>query len=231
MGTLDSVPQQSRATDVRWPVPIALAIPALAATLVITFTPGHTVWFGFLVFAAFALLTAGASSVGIGLLPSGPARAGAIAKTVVAGVAAVGALAFFAFTAFTPVTAPIGEVVSVWAEYSLGLSLTIAVSFAAFAAIDLVVGIRQRGADRFARDWITVGVVEAVAAVAIVAVPPSFYQAFSFTDKGEFVSGAVTSSTMIVGLFGAAAAIVGVLYAIAGVGLMPERARRERAAA
>lgn len=215
----------------RWPVPIAFAIPALAATLLITFTPGHTVWFGFLAFAGFALLSAGAAGIGVGLLPSGPARVGAIAKTAVAAIGAVVALLLFGLSAFTPVTAPIGEVSAVWAQDALALSLTIGITFAVLAIVDLLVGIRQRGADRFARDWITIGVVQAVAAVAIVAVPPSFYQAFSFTDKGEFISGAVTSSTMIVGLFGAAVAILGVLYAIAGVGLMPERSRRERATA
>ena len=225
------MPLPSRATVVRWPVPIALAIPALAATLVITFTPGHTVWFGYVVFAAFALLTAGASGVGIGLLPGGPARTAAIAKTAVAAAGAIVALVLFAFSLVTPVSAPIDDGAGAWAGYALGLSLTVAGTFAAFAVVDLVLGLRQRGADRFARDWITVGIVEAVAAIAIVAVPPTFYQGFSFTDKGEFISGAVTSSTMIVGLFGAAAAILGVLFAIAGVGLMPERARRERATA
>lgn len=222
--------QQSLATVVRWPVPIALAIPALAATLVITFTPGHTVWFGYLAFAAFALLTAGASGVGIAALPSGTARGGSIAKTVLAALAALVAVVLFAFSLVTPVDSASGD--GVWAGYALGLSLTIAIAFAAFAVVDLVVGVRQRRADRFARDWITVGVVEAVAAVAILAVPPTFHQAFSFTEKtGELISGAVTSSTMVVGLLGGATAILGVLYAIAGVGLVPERSRRERAAA
>jgi len=224
------VAQQSLATVVRWPVPIALAIPALAATLVITFTPGHTVWFGYLAFAAFALLTAGASGVGIAALPSGTARGGSIAKTVLAALAALVAVVLFAFSLVTPVDSASGD--GVWAGYALGLSLTIAIAFAAFAVVDLVVGVRQRRADRFARDWITVGVVEAVAAVAILAVPPTFHQAFSFTEKtGELISGAVTSSTMVVGLLGGATAILGVLYAIAGVGLVPERSRRERAAA
>ncbi|HWL01440.1 MAG TPA: hypothetical protein VNQ52_03600 [Microbacteriaceae bacterium] len=224
--------QQSRATVVRWPVPIALAIPALAATIVITFTPGHTVWFGFAVFAGFALLTAGASGVGIALLPSGAARAGAIAKTVVAALAGVVALVLLGFSIVTPAIGSVGDTVDVWAARALALSLTIAGTLAAFAAIDLIVGIRQRGADRFARDWITNGIVAGLAAIAIVAVPPTFYQGFSFTEKtGELISGAVTSSTMVIGLFGAAAAILGILLAIAGVGLMPERARRERAAA
>lgn len=221
--------QPSRASVVRWPVPIALAIPALAATIVITFTPGHTVWFGYVVFAGFALLTAAASGVGIGMLPAGPARVGAIGKTVVAALGGAVAIALVGFTAFTPV-AQVDA--SGWADYAFGLSLTIAGTLAAFAAIDLAVGIRLRRSDRFARDWITLGVIEAVGAVAVAAVPPTFFQAFSFTEKsGEVISGALTSSTMIVGLFGAAAAILGVLLAIAGVGLMPERTRRERAAA
>lgn len=209
----------------RWPVPIALAIPALAVTLVITFTPGHTVWFGCLVFAVFAVLTAGASSIGIGMLPSGLARTGAIAKTVVASCAGVVAFVMLGFSSVPPVLVGLSDQMDALAGQALGLSLTIALSFAAFAAIDLIVGIRQRRTDRFARDWITVGVIEGAAAIMIVAVPPSFYQGFSFTDGGELISGAVTSSTMIVGLFGAAAAIIGVLLAIAGIGLVPKRER------
>lgn len=224
--------QTSRATEVRWPVAIALAVPALVVTIIITFTPGHTVWFGFIVFGAWALLTAAGSGVGIGLLPRGAARGGAVAKVVVGGVAGLAALGVAAILGwFMPATAPGGDSASLWAPYALALSLTIAGTFVAFGVTDLVVGSRSRRRDRFARDWLAAGVVQAVAAIAIVAVPPTFYQGFSFTDKGEFISGAVTSSTMIVGLFGAAIAIVGVLYAIAGVGLIPERVRHERAAA
>lgn len=222
----------SRPTVVRWPVPIALAIPALAAAIFVTFTPGHTVWFGYLVVAAFAVLTAAAAGVGIAFLPSGPARAGAIAKTVVASISAATALLLLSFSAFSPVgpTLPAGEVGTVGAGPALGLSLTIAGTFAAFAAIDLIVGIGQRRADRYARDWIATGVIQGAAALVVLIVPPAFYQAFSFTEKsGEIISGAVTSSTMIVGIFGAATAILGVFLAIAGVGLIPERTRREQA--
>ena len=88
----------------------------------------------------------------------------------------------------------------------------------------------QRRADRYARDWIATGVIQGAAALVVLIVPPAFYQAFSSTEKsGEIISGAVTSSTMIVGIFGAATAILGVFLAIAGVGLIPERTRREQA--
>lgn len=229
------MPEPSRATSVRWPVPIALAVPALAAAILITFTPGHTVWFGYAVFAGFALLTAVGAAIGGALLPPGPTRTGAFGKTIVAAVGAIVALVLGLLSAFTPVAAVgAGDVVegAPWAQAALGLSLTIAITLAALAVIDLVVGIRLRRSDRFARDWITVGVIEAAAALAVVVVPPTFFQAFSFTERsGEVVSGAVTASTMMIGLFGAAAAVLGVLLVIAGIGLVPQRDRQERAAA
>lgn len=229
------MPEPSRATSVRWPVPIALAVPALAVAILITFTPGHTVWFGYAVFAGFALLTAVGAAIGGALLPPGPTRAGAFGKTVVAAIGSIVALVLGLLSAFTPVAATgAGDVANgaPWAQAALGLSLTMALTLAALAAIDLVVGIRLRRSDRFARDWIAVGVVEAAAALAVVVVPPSFFQAFSFTERsGEVISGAVTASTMMVGLFGAAAAVLGVLLVIAGIGLVPQRDRQERAAA
>ncbi len=106
------------------------------------------------------------------------------------------------------------------------LAFTLAGTLAVVGTVDLVLGVRQRRADRFGRDWIATGVIELLGAVAIIAVPPAFYQAFSFKEKtGELVSGALTSSTMIVGIFGAIAAIIGVFLAIAGVGLVPQRRR------
>ncbi len=225
------MPEPSRETVVRWPVPFALAVPALAAAVAITFTPGHTVWFGYILFAGFALLTAAACGAGIAMLPDGIARTGAIAKTTVAALGTLVALVLLLLNVFQPVSGvlPLGEVEPVWAGAVRGLSWTIAGTFALLAVVDLVVGIRQRRADRFARDWIALGVIEAVGAIAIVVVPPTFYQAFSFKEKtGELVSGFVDSSTMIVGIFGAIAAILGVLLVIAGVGLIPERRRREQ---
>lgn len=195
---------------VRWPVPIALAIPALAAAVVVTFSAGHSAAFGMLVFGGFAVLTAIAAAIGGLLLPAGAARIGAVLKAVAAAVG--GTLAF---------ALPIGA----GAQAAAVLAWTIGGTLAALAADDIVVGARLRHRDRYARDWITTGIVEALGAIVVVAVPPTFFQAFSFTDKGELVSGEVTSSTMIVGLFGAAAAVLGVFLAIAGIGLVPSRSR------
>lgn len=225
------MPEPTRATSVRWPVPIALAVPAIAASVFIAFTPGHNVWFGYAVFAGFALLTAAACAIGIGLLPPGAARLASGVKTLVAAVGAIVALLLLAFTSVSPaVLDPAAE--SPLAVAARGLSIVMAATFALLAVVDLVTGIRARATDRFARDWISVGVIEALGAVAVLVVPPTFHQAFSFTERtGEVISGAVTASTMIVGLFGAVAAILGVLLVIAGIGLVPQRARRERATA
>ncbi|OJX64113.1 MAG: hypothetical protein BGO95_02415 [Micrococcales bacterium 73-13] len=207
------MPEPSRATVVRWPVPIALAVPALAAAIAVTFSGGHSAEFGLVVFAAFGVLTAVASAIGAGLLPAGTARTGAVLK-------AVAALAGGVVAAILPLV--LGPEPALRAA---ALVAVIAGTLALLAVVDLVVGIRSRRADRYGRDWIATGVIEAAGALAVVAVPPTFFQAFSFTDHGEVVSGALTSSTMIVGLFGAVAAILGVLLAIAGVGLVPQRRR------
>ena len=214
------MPAPTRATSVRWPVPIALAVPALGAAITVTFSSGHSAEFGLLVFGVFALLTAAAAFFGVAALPPGIGRAGSGVKGAVAAVGGVLGLVFALVQG--------GDAVQLAAQ----LAFCAAGTFALLAVIDLVTGIRSRRADRFARDWITIGVIEALAAVVLLVVPPTFYQSFSFTEKtGEVISGAVTSSTMIVGLFGAATAILGVFLAIAGVGLIPQRERRERATA
>jgi len=207
------VPEQTArptATAVRWPVPIALAVPAIAAAVVVTFSPGHSAGFGMLVFGGFAVLTAVAAALGAVLLPGGAARTGAIVKAVLAAVGGTLAL-------LLPVDGGAGG--------AAVLGWTMAGVLAALAVVDIVVGARMRRVDRFGRDWVTTGVVEALGAVVVVAVPPSFFQAFSFSDQGQTISGEVTSTTMMVGLFGAAAAILGVFLAIAGIGLVPSRAR------
>ncbi|MBO9577238.1 MAG: hypothetical protein J7480_00530 [Microbacteriaceae bacterium] len=220
------MPEPTLATVVRWPVPLALAVPALAAAVAVTFTSGHSAAFGFVVFAAYALLTAVAAGVGAGILPSGLARTASILKAVVAGLGAIAAGVAMAFSVPSAATAQPDGPGSSSAAQVLVLALTIAATLALTAVVDLVVGIRRRAADRFARDWIATGVIGALGALAVVAVPPTFYQAFSFEEKtGEVISGAVTSSTMIVGLFGATAAILGVLLVISGIGLVPQRER------
>ena len=195
-------------------MPIALAVPALVAAIAVTFSAGHTVTFGFFVFAGFALLTAVAAVIGAALLPSGAQRTAAVLKCVVTVIGGVAALTIPAVLGAEPVAG------------AAALAFTVAGTLALIGAIDLVVGIRQRRADRFGRDWLATGVIELLGALAVLAVPPTFYQAFSFTEKtGELVSGSLTSSTMIVGIFGAFAAILGVFLAIAGVGLVPQRRR------
>ena len=212
--------EPSRASVVRWPVPVALAVPALVAATVVTFSSGHSAEFGLVVFGGFALLTAVAAAIGASLIPPGRSRSASIVKVAVAVVAAVISILLLVVLGPDPVVR------------AAALAFTMAGTFALFGAIDLTTGIRVRRGDRFGRDWITLGVIELVAALAMLVVPPSFFQAFSFTERsGEVVSGAVTSSTMIVGLFGAAGAIIGVFLVIAGIGLVPQRGRREEAAA
>jgi len=208
-------PARPATTSVRWPVPIVLAVPALAAAVVITFSSGHSGGFGLLVFGGFALLTGVAAGFGALLLPAGPARIISGAKAVAA--AAGGVVAIALLRPVVDGADPEGAAI-VFEAVAVGTLVLL-------AAADLVLGLRLRRRDRYGRDWIATGVIEALGALLVVVVPPTFSQAFSFTDAGEVVSGAVTASTTMVGLFGAIAAVLGVFLAIAGAGLVPSRAR------
>jgi uncharacterized membrane protein HdeD (DUF308 family) len=194
---------------------VALAVPAIAAATVTTFSSGHSAEFGLIVLGGFALLTAAAAAIGASLVPRGRERSASLLKVVVGVLAAVAVVLLLLLVGPEPVAR------------ATALSLTLAVTFILFGVIDLTTGLRVRRTDRFGRDWLTLGVIELVAALAMMIVPPTFFQAFSFTEKsGEIVSGAVTSSTMIVGLFGATGAIIGVFLVIAGIGLVPQRGPR-----
>ncbi len=209
----------ARATAVRWPVPIALAIPALAAAAAVTFSSGHSAEFGLVVFGGFGVLTAAAAAFGASLLPSGVGRTGSAVKAALA--LAGGVAAFIVGLVAVPNVST--ETAAVLLE------IVLAVALAGLAATDIVVGARRRHADRFGRDWITMGILEALGAVLIVVVSPSFAVAFEVKDATGAVvpdtAGVVTASVMMVGLFGAIAAMLGVFLAISGIGLVPTRQR------
>ena len=204
-------PVRPTATAVRWPLPVALAIPALAAALVIAFTPGHSAGFGLIVFGGFALLTAVGSLLGAALLPVGVARRLSLAKGVAALAGGIAAIVIAA-TGLAGVTV---EGAAVALELVIGATLLL------IAVADLATGIRERHRDRYARDWIATGVVEALGAVAVVAVPPGFSNVATVRDAVS----ELTASVMMVGIFGAVAAVLGVLLVIAGITLVPSRAR------
>lgn len=181
-----------------WYVPVARAVPALALAVVITFTADHSAALGYLTFGIFAVI-AGAilAASALRLASRGVTRTVTLAQgliTVLAGVVSLalpgGGLPFFVFllTAFAAIT----------------------------GMLELYLGLRSRGRDRSARDWIFIGALTALLAVAVLLVPPEFQQAFSGPDG---VARELTASVIIVGALGAYWAIFGVFLVIAGLSL------------
>lgn len=181
-----------------WYVPVARAVPALALSVVVAFTPDHSAPLGYVTFGIFAVVTGAIlAASGLRLGAHGVTRSVTIAQglvSVLAGVVALslpaGGLPFFVFL------------------------------LSAFAAItgflELYLGLRSRGRDQSARDWVFVGALTAVLAVVVLLVPPEFQQVFSGPDN---VERQLTASVIIVGALGAYWAIVGVYLVIAGLSL------------
>jgi uncharacterized membrane protein HdeD (DUF308 family) len=163
-----------------WGVPIARAIPAIVIALVVAFTPNHSSVVGLLVFGAFAL----ASGVLTGILtlralPQGTGRALLLAQAATGVVAGALALSLQGF--------------------GLGFLLYLVSVWAAITAIlELVTGLRSRG-EAPAKDWIAMGVLTAILALAFLLLP--------LTDL------------VAVGLFGAYGAVLGIYLIIAGLSL------------
>lgn len=90
----------------------------------------------------------------------------------------------------------------------------------AFAAItgflELYLGLRSRGKSSSSRDWVFVGGLTALLAIAVLLVPPEFSQSFTGPDDVKRV---LTASVIVVGALGAYWAILGVYLVIAGLSL------------
>jgi uncharacterized membrane protein HdeD (DUF308 family) len=90
----------------------------------------------------------------------------------------------------------------------------------AFAAItgflELYLGLRSRGRSGSSRDWVFVGALTALLAIAVLLVPPGYSQPFTGPNNFE---GVLTASVVVVGILGAYWAILGVYLVIAGLSL------------
>lgn len=183
-----------------WLVPVARAAVAAVAAVAITFNGNHSPWLGLTVFGGFAVFTALAEV----LLGSRPLAADRVSQrtfliqavvTLVAGVVALVLAPAAGLPAFY-------GIVIVWALLT--------------GALELYSGFRLRGRSPFARDWLTVGGLTVLLAVAFLLVPPGFDQQFTGPDG---VERSLTASVVTVGIFGAYAAIVAVLLVIGGFSL------------
>lgn len=201
-------------TVLPWWLPVLRAVPALAAAIVIAFTGAHTPWFGLVVFAGWAALTAVVDLVGGLLLTKG------LARTVSLGRAVVGLLG--ALLAGLAASGALGGDHDV--ERTAMLTLTAAATLIVIGMLDAALGTKLKGADAYARDWTTIGAIQVVTAIVVMLVPPGFEHRYSVED----VDGILTGAIMVIGLLGAAAAVLGVLQVIAGISLRSTRSPRSK---
>ncbi|MEO7348904.1 MAG: hypothetical protein ABIW32_03440 [Terrimesophilobacter sp.] len=177
-----------------WPVLFARAVPALVVGLVITFSADHSSKFGLIVFGAFAVSSG--AIMGWDALQFGK-RTVSLFQAIVTMVAGVAALVFNGAGA--------------------GTLFLIVISFAASTGfLELYRGLRARGSNPIARDWISVGVLTSALAIAVLLVPADYAAPWSVVDKGITVSGTLTSQIIVVGIVGAYAILLGVYLVIAG---------------
>ena len=173
----DAAPERAQ----YWVVPVVRGLLAAVAAVVITFSQNHSPEFGTLVFGVWAV----ASGLIVGALSLRLVTARGIRSlfainavvTVVAGLLALtvpgGGLPFLLY------------LVSVWAAIT--------------GFVELFAGLRARGREAAARDWIAVGALTAILAIVFLLLPPD----------------AVTT----VGLLGGYLVIVGVYLVIGGFSL------------
>jgi len=186
-----------------WVAPFARAVPALVLGLVVTFSQDHSVPFGLRGFGVFAIVTA-AVLLASGLRADRAVRGLVLAQGVVTAAAGVAALVLPA--------GGVGYLVSVVSAWAI-----------LAGALELVNGIRFRRTRLAARDWIVTGAITVLLGLAFLLVPQSFSDPYAVEDKGQVISGAVTSDILLVGVLGAWAIIVGVQLAIATVTLRASR--------
>jgi len=179
-----------------WVVVIARAIPAVVAAIVITFTADHSATLGFVVFGGFGILSGSAVLARAMWAPG--AGAARIPLAIAGGVSVLAGLAGLMLS-----SSGIATLVALLVGWSAITGL-----------IELATGILQRRSHPEARDWRFAGAITAAFAAVVLIVPPGFSQRFTGPDE---VERALTASVIVVGAFGAYAAILGVFQIIAGL--------------
>jgi uncharacterized membrane protein HdeD (DUF308 family) len=177
-------------------VPALRAVVALIVGFAITFTPAHSATFGLVAFGLFAVVEGAIVGAGaLGDRAERRARGLFVVQgilTVIAGIAALvlpdGGVHYFVW------------VVSAWAIVT--------------GALELVSGIRARGRSAAARDWMILGALTLILAIAFLVVPPDYSQTLGGIEQ---IKGQLTASVVLVGMFGAWAIVAGVLLGIAAV--------------
>ncbi|GAA3729624.1 hypothetical protein GCM10022239_02860 [Leifsonia bigeumensis] len=181
-----------------WPVPLARAIPAIVVGLVITFSADHTALFGLVAFGAFAIITGAVIAWGSFRLDDRMLRGVSLTQAAVSALAGIVALVF--------------------CTSGPGALFLVVIAFAAVTGfLELYLGLRGRGRHPASREWLTLGVMTALLAIAVLIVPADYALPWSAEDKGVVVSGLLTSQIIVVGIIGAYAILVGVFLVIGGL--------------
>jgi uncharacterized membrane protein HdeD (DUF308 family) len=187
------------ASDARyWPVPILRAVPFLVLGMVTTFVNNHSPIVGLVVFGATTLV--GGVVLGAGSwrwLDDATSRNLAVVQGAVGAVFGALALVFHDGGLVTLVALVTG-----WAVIS--------------GVLELVTGLRRRRRTALARDWMLLGGTTLVLALAYLLVPTDYRKELGGLED---IHGALTSSTILVGLVGAYGALVGVFLVIQGLSL------------
>jgi len=186
-------------------VPALRAVVALIIGFAITFTPAHSAQFGLVAFGIFAVIEGAILGAGaFGDRTERHSRGLFVVQgvlTVIAGIAALvlpeGGVHYYVW------------VVSAWAIVT--------------GALELVSGIRARGRTGAARDWMILGTLTLILAIAFLVVPPDYNQPLGGLEQ---IRGELTASVVLVGMFGAWAIVAGVLLGIAAVSTRAPRTAR-----
>jgi len=197
--TDESVARESTTSDSRyWPVPVARGVVAIIVAVTITFSADHSPLLGYLAFGLFAVATAVIIGVlGTRRLDKGTERSFFLAQAIISAVAGIASLAA--------------------SGAGVAFLLFIVSAFAAITGfLELYSGLRARRRFAFGKDWLFVGVLTALFAIAVLLVPGDF--ALHFTGPDD-VARILTASVIVDGIIGAYAALLGVYLVIAGLSL------------
>ena len=184
-----------------WPMPIARAVPAAALALVITFSADHSARFGLLTFGVYGIVAGLVLGVVAWLrLADSRVRPYFLTQAAVSLVAGLGALL-------------VSSGHSSSSEVRL-LFLIVTIFLAVTGFLELYSGARSRRRFVASGDWIGVGALTVIAALAFVLIPPDYRQNYSGPDHVKRV---LDSSVVAVGALGAWAAVSTVFLVIAGL--------------
>lgn len=181
-----------------WPWVLLRALPAVVVAVVITFNADHSARLGFVTFGALAVVGGAVVLVGsTRALDAGVVRWCLSVQGAVSIV--LGAIALFSGSAGLPF-----------------LILLVSAFGVLTGFLELYSGLRSRGRNDSARDWLFAGALTVLFAVVVLVVPADYSQPFTGPDG---VERALTASIVLVGLLGAYSAILGVYLVIAGLSL------------